>query len=56
MEGWKEDISAVADFDALPSQARDYIRKVEELTGVTIYAVSLGASREKILFLSELFN
>ena len=30
--------------------------KIEELTGVTIYAVSLGASREKILFLSDLFS
>lgn len=56
MEGWKEDISSVVDFDSLPSQARDYIRKIEKLTGVTIYAVSLGASREKILFLSELFG
>ncbi len=56
MDGWKEDISSVADFNGLPSQARNYIRKIEELTGVKIYAVSLGASREKILFLSELFN
>jgi len=56
MEGWKEDISSVADLSELPSQARNYIRKIEELTGVKIYAVSLGASREKILFLSELFN
>jgi len=56
MEGWKEDISSVVDFDSLPPQARNYIRKIEELTGVTIYAVSLGASREKILFLSELFD
>jgi adenylosuccinate synthase len=56
MDGWKEDISSVADLNGLPSQARNYIRKIEELTGVKIYAVSLGASREKILFLSELFN
>jgi adenylosuccinate synthase len=56
MDGWKEDISSAADLNELPSQARNYIRKIEELTGVKIYAVSLGASREKILFLSELFN
>jgi adenylosuccinate synthase len=55
VEGWKEDISSAREFDELPQQARNYIRKLEELTGVTIYAVSLGASREKILFLSELF-
>lgn len=56
MDGWKEDISSAVDLNELPSQARNYIRKIEELTGVKIYAVSLGASREKILFLSELFN
>ena len=56
IEGWKEDISTVTDFGDLPAHARNYIRKIEQLTGVTIYAVSLGASREKILFLSDLFQ
>jgi adenylosuccinate synthase len=56
IEGWKEDISTVTDFSGLPLHARNYIRKLEQLTGVTIYAVSLGASREKILFLSDLFQ
>jgi adenylosuccinate synthase len=56
VEGWKEDISAARDFSSLPPQARNYIKKVEELTGVTVYAVSLGASREKILFLTDLFQ
>ncbi|MEW6144726.1 MAG: adenylosuccinate synthase [Thermodesulfobacteriota bacterium] len=56
IEGWKEDISSAREFGELPPQARNYVRKIEELTGVTIYAVSLGASREKILFLSELFD
>jgi adenylosuccinate synthase len=56
IEGWKEDISSAREFGELPHQARNYIRKIEELTGVTIYAVSLGASREKILFLSELIQ
>ncbi|MGH7850364.1 MAG: adenylosuccinate synthase [Thermodesulfobacteriota bacterium] len=56
IEGWKEDISTVTDFSELPLHARNYIRKLEQLTGVTIYAVSLGASREKILFLSDLFQ
>ena len=56
LEGWKEDISAVKEFKELPSQAKAYIDKIEELTGVKIYAVSLGASREKILFLGDLFQ
>jgi adenylosuccinate synthase len=56
LEGWKEDISDARDFGDLPPRARDYIKKIEDLTGVRIYAVSLGASREKILFLSRLFH
>ena len=52
--GWSEDVSGVTKFEDLPPQAKSYIRKIEELTGVSIYAVSLGPSREKILFLSEL--
>ncbi|KAB2824293.1 MAG: adenylosuccinate synthetase, partial [Candidatus Dadabacteria bacterium] len=52
--GWSEDISGVTEFEELPKEAKNYIRKIEELTGVGIYAVSLGPSREKILFLSEL--
>ncbi len=56
IEGWNEDISTVTDFGELPPQARNYVRKLEELSGVIIYAVSLGASREKILFLSDLFQ
>lgn len=53
-EGWSGDISNATEFEDLPAQARNYIRKIEELTGITIYAVSLGPSREKILFLSGL--
>ncbi len=55
MEGWNEDISHVRDFSELPVQARKYLNKIEEVTGAQIYAVSLGASREKILFITELF-
>jgi len=55
-DGWQEDISAVTDFGELPVQAQDYLKKIEEVTGVSIYAVSLGPSREKIIFISELFQ
>ena len=37
------------------NQARDYLDTIEEATGVPLYAVSLGASREKILYLNEIF-
>lgn len=56
MEGWTEDISNAKDISELPVQARDYLNKLEEVTGVPIYTVSLGPAREKIIFLHELFS
>jgi len=56
MEGWKEDISDAKGISELPVQARKYLERLEEVTGVPIYTVSLGASREKIIFLHELFS
>ncbi|MCZ6468388.1 MAG: adenylosuccinate synthase [Candidatus Dadabacteria bacterium] len=56
MEGWKEDISEAKEISELPIQARKYLEKLEEITGVPIYTVSLGPSREKIIFLNEIFS
>ncbi|MEM7008112.1 MAG: adenylosuccinate synthase [Thermodesulfobacteriota bacterium] len=56
MDGWSEDISNAKDFSDLPIEARSYLKKLEEVTGVSIYTVSLGPSREKIIFLKELFD
>jgi adenylosuccinate synthase len=55
LDGWNEDISGARDVSELPPQARDYLDTIEQSTGVPLYAVSLGASREKILFLNEIF-
>lgn len=56
MEGWKEDISDAKDISELPAQARSYLRKLEEVTGVSLYTVSIGPSREKIIFLYDLYS
>ncbi|MGH7793227.1 MAG: adenylosuccinate synthase, partial [Thermodesulfobacteriota bacterium] len=54
MEGWKENISNVKSISDLPHQTRAFLSKVEETTGVPVWIVSLGASREKVIFLREL--
>jgi adenylosuccinate synthase len=56
MDGWKEDISEAKDISEFPIQARKYLERLEETTGVPIYTVSLGPSREKIIFLNEIFS
>lgn len=53
MDGWKEDISNLKSASDLPREARFYLDKIEETTGVPIWIVSLGASREKAIFLRD---
>lgn len=53
MEGWKEDISSVTQWEGLPPTARDYVHKLEELTGVEIALISVGAEREKYFVIDD---
>jgi len=46
IEGWTEDISECRRFEDLPSQARHYIQRVEQWTGVPITLVSVGPARD----------
>ncbi|MCG8402019.1 MAG: adenylosuccinate synthase [Firmicutes bacterium] len=53
--GWQEDISTVTDFNQLPQNARDYIRHLEDLSGVPAAIVGVGPGRAQTLVLRELF-
>lgn len=55
LEGWHEDIENVREFDALPRQAKEYIRRIEEFTGVPMSIVSVGPDRDQTLLLSNPF-
>ena len=48
-EGWNCDICDITDFNDLPEQAINYINKIEEYTGVPVWLISVGPSREKII-------
>ena len=54
IEGWKENIGEVKEFNDLPENAKKYIERIEDLTGTSIWLVSVGPSREKIIELNEL--
>ena len=53
--GWDEDISSVTSFDELPENAKNYIRKIEEITGVKISIFSVGPDRKQTIVLEEIF-
>lgn len=50
MKGWKTDLTQLTNGDQLPSALKDYIRFIEEETGVPISVVSVGPDREQTLF------
>ena len=45
MEGWKEDISKCQSYDELPDNAKSYLQRIEELTGIGISWVGVGPGR-----------
>jgi len=47
MPGWNEDLSNVKSLDELPANARHYVERVSQLTGVPISIFSVGRNREQ---------
>ncbi|MCH5238986.1 MAG: adenylosuccinate synthase [Muribaculaceae bacterium] len=53
LPGWKEDISKISSYDELPVNAKNYIKKIEEITEVPVGVVSVGPDRTQTIILSE---
>lgn len=53
LPGWKEDITGVRDYRDLPENAKKYLHRIEELTGVKVGMVSVGPDREQTIMISE---
>ncbi|MEO1646351.1 MAG: adenylosuccinate synthetase, partial [Chloroflexota bacterium] len=49
LSGWQEDIMDARTLDDLPQAAIDYIKRIEELCGVPIEAVSVGPHRKQVV-------
>ena len=56
MDGWTSDIRNVRNMKDLPENARKYIEKLEEHTGVKVIAVSVGAGREETITVENPFE
>lgn len=53
LPGWKEDISGMKTFDELPQNAKNYVRKIEEITGVPVGVISVGPDRSQTIIVSD---
>ncbi|MEK6968859.1 MAG: adenylosuccinate synthetase [Nanoarchaeota archaeon] len=49
LPGWNEDISKCRSFEELPVNAQKYLQKIEELVGVKIKYIGVGADRDDLI-------
>ena len=49
MPGWRASTSSARSYADLPVKAREYLERLESLTGVPIAFVSVGTTREQII-------
>ncbi|MCL2804043.1 MAG: adenylosuccinate synthase [Micrococcales bacterium] len=49
LPGWDQDISRARSYAALPANAQDYILAIQDLAGVRVSVVGVGAARDAII-------
>jgi len=49
LEGWSEPTSGVTDFENLNPSAKNFIEKVEEISGTPVIMISTGPKRENTI-------
>ncbi|MEC7283633.1 MAG: adenylosuccinate synthetase, partial [Pseudomonadota bacterium] len=56
MPGWTDNTFGVTEFEALPQAAKNYIKRLEELTGVPVDIVSTGPDRNETIVLRSPYD
>ncbi len=56
LEGWMSPTQGVKSFSKLPKKAQAYIKRIEELTGVEVIIISVGANRRDAIILKDPFK
>ena len=54
--GWQSSTVGFTDFDELPSAARDYLARIEQLAGVPVDIISTGPDREQTIIKRNPFD
>ena len=52
-KGWKQNISGIRDYAKLPAEARAYLERLAEVTGIALGIVSVGANRDQTIILAK---
>ena len=56
LPGWDEDITGCRRFEDLPTNARSYVERIEELIGARISAIGVGPARDAIVVRHDLLS
>jgi adenylosuccinate synthase len=56
LPGWSEKVDHLRTWDDLPAKARSYLKRVEELAGVKVIGVSVGADRGETILRENPFR
>ncbi|MFC1515672.1 adenylosuccinate synthase [Thermodesulfobacteriota bacterium] len=55
LPGWTEDISPIREMEDLPANAKNYLKRIEELIEVPITIISVGPGRDETILLNNPF-
>lgn len=53
---WREGLSQVKKFEELPEGAQQYVRLIEEFTGVPVSILGIGSERTEAIYRAEIFQ
>ena len=56
MPGWNEDITGARALDQLPTRARDYLNRIEQITELPLSIISVGPMRDQTIILEDPFR
>ncbi len=56
LAGWQSEINEVTAYEDLPVEAKDYVKRIEDFTGVEAVIVSVGPDRDETLLLKDPFD
>ena len=54
-DGWKTDISKIRRYEDLPANAKKYLERMAEVTGISLGIVSVGPNRDQTIVLENIF-
>ncbi|GAB4416569.1 MAG: adenylosuccinate synthase [Thermodesulfovibrionales bacterium] len=55
LEGWRKSTLGIKEFRKLPENAQGYIKRIEDMLGVSVDMISTGQSRDELIILKEQF-